>query len=56
MGGSTIENTDQDMSAADELVAGQLVGDLEGPAGKLGEGEGQACAERELQRDFVDEL
>lgn len=46
MEGSAIENTDQDLSAADEVV-----GDLVGQTRKLGEGEGQACAERELQED-----
>lgn len=51
MGSSVAENTDQDMSAAEDLV-----GDLEGQTRNLGGGEEQASAERELQHDFVGEL
>lgn len=56
MESSTIENTDQDISAADDLVADQLVGDMKEQTMQLEEGEGRVCAKRELQHGFVDEL
>lgn len=55
MGSSAMESTGQDVSAAEELVADQLVGDLEGQTRDIG-GEGQASAETGLQHDFVGEL
>lgn len=51
MGSSAMENTDQDISAAEELVGG-----LEGQTRSLEGGERQASAERELRHDFVGEL
>lgn len=64
MGSSVALNTDQDQVAVtDELVGDENVGVLDGQTRKLGvthveagAGEGQPCAERESQEDFVEEL
>lgn len=64
MGSSVALNTDQDqVTVTDELISDEIALDLDGQTRKLGvahveagAGEGQPCAERESQEDFVEEL
>lgn len=69
MGSSAVLSTDQDhtdqdqVAVTDELVSDEIVGDLDRQTRKLGvahveagAGEGQPCAERESQEDFIEDL
>lgn len=64
MGSSVALNTDQDQVAiTDELISDEIVEGLDRQTRELGAsrvetgaGEGQPCAERESQEDFVEEL